>query len=673
MMPKIVRREYAALLVLTLSACRSSNHQSASTGQDVPTLRPLNLLLVTIDTLRADRLGCYGYSRGETPNLDELARRGTLLENAITPTPLTAPSHASMFTGLYPNAHKVRDTGGFILHAPQQTLAEILRRQGRDTAAFVGSSVLKRQFGFNAGFAVYDDEMPKPDPGKMAGEYAERRAGAVVDRAISWLGSQSGKPFFLWVHVFDPHSPYDPPAPFREKYRGRLYDGEVAYTDQQLGRLFAAVGAKAPAGNTLIAVLSDHGESLGEHGEYTHGVFLYDSTLRIVFLVRGPGVPAGLRVKAQVRTIDLLPTLLELMGGRAPGGVQGTSLAPTFTGKPVASWSYLETLYPKINLGWAELRGVRTDLWKYIQAPKPELYDLVNDPGETTSVIGDHAAEVQQFQANLKAAAGAVEKVQTTMADQKTMAQLKSLGYLGGSSGREYELTGKGIDPKDRLDVLKLLYRAVSPDAGVAASERIPMLRRALAQDPANPSIYYHLGDLYRGAARPGDALKLYQEAIRNGLRNAWLFSRIGYLYLQQGNKAEAIASFEKAAQLNPTDAESLNDLAMAYLETGKIADAERVFKWSLSADDQYALAYNGLGLLFIQKQDMGQARENFEKAVQFDPDLMEAQLNLGRLYKIIGANTRARACFETFLAKASPAEYGPVIAKVKAELAEMR
>jgi arylsulfatase A-like enzyme/Tfp pilus assembly protein PilF len=636
----------------------------------------LNLLLVTIDTLRPDRLGCYGYSKIETPNLDEFARRGALFENAITQTPLTAPSHASIFTSLYPTAHKVRDTGGFILHSPHQTLAEILQQQGRDTAAFVGSSVLKRQFGFNAGFAVYDDEMAKPDPRKMAGEYAERRAGEVVDRAVSWLGSQSGKPFFLWVHVFDPHSPYDPPAPFREKYRGRLYDGEVAYTDQQLGRLFAAVAAKPPAGNTLVAVLSDHGESLAEHGEYTHGVFLYDSTLRIAFMLAGPGVPAGLRVQAQARTIDLLPTLLELMGGKAPAGGQGTSLTSTFTGKPAASWSYVETLYPKINLGWAELRGVRTNRWKYIQAPKPELYDLVKDPGETTNVIGDHPAEVrqmvQQMEANLETAARA-EKVRTTLVDQHTMEQLKSLGYLGGSSGREYTLTGNGIDPKDRLEVLKLLYRAVSPDAATPSSQRVPMLRRALADDPTNPSIYYHLGDEYRKAARRSEAMKLYQEAIRKGLQNAWLFSRLGYLYLQQRNKDEAIASYERAAQMNPSDTESLNDLALVYLETGKIREAERVFKWSLSTDDKYALAYNGLGLVYIHKQDMGEARGYFERAVQLDPDLLEAQLNLGRIYKNIGANTRARACFEAFLAKAPPAEYGPVISKVRAELADMQ
>jgi tetratricopeptide (TPR) repeat protein len=477
----------------------------------------------------------------------------------------------------------------------------------------------------------------------------------------------------LWVHVFDPHSTYDPPAPFREKYRGRLYDGEVAYTDQELGRLFAAVAKKSPARNTVIAVLSDHGESLSEHGEYTHGVFLYDSTLRIAFLLAGPGVPAALRVKSQARTIDVLPTLLELMGSKAPAEIQGNSLVPAFTGQPVASWSYLETLYPKINMGWAELRGIRTNGWKYIQAPKPELYDLVKDPGETTNVIGENSTEVQQMEADLRAVADSGARVKTTMVDQRTVAQLKSLGYLGGSSGREYALTRKGIDPKDRIEVLKLLYLAVSHDAGTATSQKIPMLRRALAADPTNPSIYYHLGDEYARAARRGEAMKLYQEAIRNGLGNAWLFSRRGYLFLQQGAREEAIASYEKAAQLNPSDTESLNDLATAYLQTGRIADAERVFKWSLSIDDKTPLAYNGLGLVSIQKRDMGEARGYFEKAVQIDPDLLEAQLNLGRIYKIIGANTRARACFEAFLAKASPAEYGPVITRVRAELAAMQ
>ena len=633
-----------------------------------------NLVLVTIDTLRADRLGCYGYRAGETPNLDQLAKRGAVFENAVTHTPLTAPSHASIFTGLYPTAHQVRDTGGFVLGAAHATLAQILQQRGWDTAAFIGASVLKRQFGFSRGFAVYDDEMPPPDPHRVSGDYAERRAAVVVDRASKWLDARSAKPFFLWVHLFDPHSPYDPPAPFKEKFRSRLYDGEVAYTDQQVGRLLAAVARRPGAANTLVAVLSDHGESLSDHGEYSHGVFLYDATVRIAFLLAGPGVPAGARVKQQARAIDVLPTLLALTNVPVPQSAQGSNLAPALQGKPEPeTFAYLETLYPKINLGWAELRGVRTSRWKYIRAPQPELYDLARDPAEKTNVIGAHPAEVKQLEANLNSVTRGTEKVQTTLVDQRTLAQLKSLGYLGGSSGHEYTLTGRGLDPKQRLDVLKSLYLAVSPDAKTPAAQRAPMLRRALDADPGNPTLYYHLGEEYTRSGHAAEAMKLYQDAIRQGLRNAWLFSRLGYLYLKQGNKDEAIVAYERAAQLNPSDSESLSDLGMAYLETGKPQDAERIFKWCIATDDKFALAYNGLGLVAIDRQDMNSARTYFEKAVQLDPDLLEATLNLGRIYKIQGDKTRARACFERFLAKAPAAEYGPLIAKIKEELAGMR
>jgi arylsulfatase A-like enzyme len=347
-----------AALCLLLAACHSSSKQPAADETHQPTRpdkaprspRRLNLVLVTIDTLRPDRLGCYGYTAIETPNLDGLAHRGVLFQNAVTHTPLTAPSHASLFTGLYPMQHKVRDTGGFVLDKSHPTLATLLHQQGWETTAFVGSSVLKRGFGFDQGFELYDDEMPKPTGKGPAGEYAERRAGKVVERAIHWLDDRAGKTFFLWVHVFDPHSPYDPPSPFREKYKGRLYDGELAYTDQQLGRLFTAVAKVSPPEQTLIAVLSDHGESLSDHGEYTHGVFLYDSTLRIAFLLAGPGVPGAVRVTHHARAIDLLPTLMELIGIKAPEGIPGVSLVPTFDGKDAPTeYSYAETLYPKIN------------------------------------------------------------------------------------------------------------------------------------------------------------------------------------------------------------------------------------------------------------------------------------------------------------------------------------
>src|SRR4051812_16413192 len=431
---------------LLLAGCHSRQAAAPPSSNEIPSLRPLNVVVITVDTLRADHLHCYGYPGIETPGLDGLAQRGVLFESAVAQTPLTPPSHASIFTGQNPTVHNVRNTGGFVLQSSSHPLARILHEQGWDTAAFVSSAVLKKLFGFNNGFGVYDDEMPRPGKRNEFREDPERKASDTVDRAIAWLNNRpSGKPFFLWVHMYDPHLPYQPPAEFAQKYKGRPYDGEIAYADQQIRRLFEAVAQKSPAGQTVTAVLADHGESLGEHGEHTHGVFLYDSTLRIPFIMAGPGIPAGLRVKQQARTIDFLPTLLEVMGGRAPGYVEGVSLVPAFLGKSIATdVSYAETLYPKMNMNWSELRAIRTNRWKYIRAPRPELYDLTSDPGETNNVIQQHGPEAQNFEGHLKKfispGGKGVEKVETAMLDQRVMDQLKSLGYLAGPGGRSYEL-----------------------------------------------------------------------------------------------------------------------------------------------------------------------------------------------------------------------------------------
>jgi arylsulfatase A-like enzyme/Flp pilus assembly protein TadD len=598
-----------------------------------------------------------------------------LFETAVAQTPLTQPSHASIFTGLNPPSHKVRDTGGFILSPSTPTLASLLEQRGWDTAAFVSSAVLKKRFGFDQGFAVYDDQMPRPGNAQEYLEDAERRAGDTVDRAIRWLDGRAGKPFFLWVHLYDPHTPYNPPSPFKEQYADRPYDGEIAYADRELGRLMDRLKSKSPE-RTLVAVLSDHGESLGEHGEYSHGVFLYDSTLRIAFLLDGPGVPAGLRVKAQARTIDVLPTVMELMGGSATSGVDGTSLVPLFTGKDANTHvSYAETLYPKINLGWAELRAIRTLNWKYIRAPRPELYDLNRDPGETNNVIADHPAEVGKFEAQIAAVAreGKTEKVETAALDERTLAQLKSLGYTSGFSARSYALDGQGADPKDRVPVLKLMDAAERPGSGLPASQRIELLQRAVRLDPRNPLLYYSLGSQLEKAGRYEEAMKLYRTAVANGVENGRLHSRLGDLLVRAGKKKDAIPEYEKAAQLNPADAASQANLAIAYMQEGRLADAERTFKAVATLEPSNATAQNGLGLIAVQRQDGDAARGYFEKAVELDPNLLEAQLNLGVLYKMAGDKARARLCFERFLEKAPPDRYRDMIPKVRQELATLQ
>jgi choline-sulfatase len=638
-------------------------------------LKPLNIVVVTIDTLRPDHLHCYGYPNIETPASDQLAQQGALFEDAVAQAPLTPPSHASIFTGQYPTVHGVRNTGGFVLPSSARPLARILQEQGWDTAAFVSSAVLKKVMGFNNGFAVYDDQMPRQGSAEEVSEDPERPGAETVDRALQWLNAQSGKPYFLWVHLYDPHMPYHPPGEFKLKYKDRPYDGEIAYADQQLGRLLEAVRKKSLADQTIIAVLSDHGESLGEHGEYSHGVFLYDSTLRIAFLMAGPGIPAGIRVKQQVRSIDFLPTVITLLGGGAPANVQGLSLTPTFSGKSVATdISYEETLYPKIAMGWAELRGMRTSHWMYIRAPKPELYDRTLDPAESINVIAQHPAEVQKFEAQLKNAIGkeGSEKVQTKMVDQRLMAQMRSLGYLSGFSPQEYDLKGQGPDPKDRVGILKLIYQAESP-GHTPQARRIALLQQAVDEDPKDPSLYHQLGGELEKAGRYSEALQLYQTALHRGVDNGRLHSRIADLSLRAGEKDRAIAEYEKAAQFNPGDLDSQMNLATAYLETGRIPDSERVFKWILTTDPDSAAAQNGLGLIAIQRQDGTSAKAHFERAVQLNPDLLEAQLNLGLLYKMAGDRARARACFEAFLAKASRRQYGEIIPKVKEELTALQ
>ena len=664
----------ALCLCLCVLLASVACHRAAEPTPGPP--RPLNLVLITVDTLRPDHLHCYGYAAIETPTLDGIAKSGVLFENGVTQAPLTPPSHASIFTGLNPPSHKVRDTGGFVLSPSTPTLASLLQQQGWDTAAFISSSVLKKRFGFDHGFAVYDDQMPRPGQGHEFLEDAERRAGDTVDRAVEWLEKRGDKPFFLWVHVYDPHTPYDPPSPFREQYKDRPYDGEIAYADRELGRLMESLKRKSAPEKTLVAVLSDHGESLGEHGEYSHGVFLYDATLRIAFLLSGPGVPAGLRVTPQARTIDLLPTILALMGSPAPAGIEGVSLVPFFTGKDAdTAISYAETLYPKINMGWAELRGIRTNQWKYIRAPRPELYDLTRDPGETNNVLAEHSPEVRKLEAQLVAASRSTgpERVETTPMDEKTLAQLKTLGYTSGFSPRSFSLNGQGVDPKDRVAVLKLMDTAEQPRSGLSAPRRIEALQQAVRLDPANPLLYYSLGAKLEMSGRYDDAMKLYRAAAEKGIQNGRLRSRMGDLLVRSGKKAEAIAEYEKAAVLDPADVASQANLATAYLELGRLGDAERVYKAILAIDPASSAAQNGLGVLAIQRQDGTAARGYFEKAVELDPDLVEAQLNLGLLYQMAGDRVRARACFEQFLAKASPRQYAAVIPKVRAALAELQ
>ncbi|HWF67100.1 MAG TPA: sulfatase-like hydrolase/transferase [Acidobacteriaceae bacterium] len=672
------RRAYVAglcgFVLVLLSSCKSTPKREESPANTA--LKPINVVVITLDTVRADHLHCYGNRNIQTPTIDGLAQQGVLFEKAVAQTPLTQPSHASIFTGTNPNVHNVRDTGGFALQPSSVTLATILQKHGWNTAAFVSASVLKKVFGFSQGFSVYDDQMP--DAGNDNGvPVAVRKASLTVDRALAWLNNQQKQPFFIWVHFYDAHLPYNPPEEFRKQYPHNLYDAEIAYTDQQLGRLLGGIRKKSPADKTLIVLLADHGEGLGDHGEYEHGVFLYDSTVRIPWIMVGPGIPAGIRIQQQAREIDVLPTVLDFLGGKASPAVQGTSMLPTLNGKQVPStYSYEETLYPKLSYGWSELRGIHTAHWMYVRAPKPELYDLHTDPGELNNVIDAHPKEYRELEQQLKSASRLgnkeTETVVANQMDQKTTEQLRSLGYVGGSSSQDIQLNGKGADPKDRVDVLRALHVVTGQDAQkLSASQKIAKLRAVLAEDPTNLALYSDLADQYQAINQYPQALQTYLAAEQHGAANGMTYSHLGELYLRLGNLPQAVANFKQAAQLNPLDVQGQANLATAYVQMNQLDNAERAFRWVLTIQE-FVPAYNGLGIIAMRRHNLPEARKNFERAVKLDPDYTEAQLNLGILCTQTDDFPCARTAFKAFLSQAHPADYKDMIPRVKYALLRM-
>ena len=649
------------LFLLLICGCRTPTEDSQKT-KPAAKWNPFNIVVVTVDTLRPDHLGCYGHTGIKTPHLDRLAEKGTLFENAVCQVPITPPSHASMFTGTYPGVHNVRNVAGFNLDPSHRTLATMLQERGWQTAAFVGAAVLAKTTGLNQGFQTYDDKMNDPE---LGGDAPQLRAERVVDRALEWLKKQSKNvPFFLWVHVYDPHAPYEPPNPFKTQYVKAPYDGEVAYVDRELGRLFEGVENGFPRDKTVVTMLSDHGESLSEHGEPTHGVFLYDATLRIPWIMAGPGIPAGKRVKDQARTIDLLPTLVNLLQGEIPLECQGTSLLPALDGQKVKTdVAYAESLMPKIDMGWAELRAMRTAKWKYVRAPRAELYDLEKDPHELVNVIQNHGDEAEKLESQLailtSTGAGKPEEIRSKSITAETERQLRSLGYVSAGVPRRLVLTGQGADPKDRTHIMQLLDEAITRQKKTPPAQRIRLLERALKEDPNNSTLYLVLGSGYDLNRREQEALALYRSGIeRQVASTSKMYARIARIYGRQGMVDAAIQAYELSLESDPTSLETQEELAVAYMLRGRTAEAERILKGILVLDEANAKAHNGLGWIVLKKREIPEARKHFEKALELDPDLIDAYINLGMLCKNTGDLDGARRSFETFLSKASKTDY---------------
>jgi arylsulfatase A-like enzyme/Flp pilus assembly protein TadD len=669
--------------------------------------RDASVLLITLDTTRADHLECYRQTRApavartshqhdlssaspgsrtpspegvaRTPHLDALAARGVRFDHATAQVPLTLPSHACIMTGAYPPVHGLRDMGGFVLGKTHPTIASIARTAGFATAAFVGSKVLNRRMGLANGFATYDDDMRARDEGDMLpGIYPERRAAVVTDRALDWLKQNSQSRFFLWAHYYDPHAPYDPPEPYKTAYAKDLYSGEIAYTDDQVGRLLDWVAAQPLASRTLIVVIGDHGESLGEHGEKTHGVFLYESTMHVPFIIAGPEVPAGKVINDQVRSIDIMPTVLDFLNLSPGSEAQGVSLWPLVQqGRKVRSnYAYLETLYPRTYMNWSELRAMRTDAWKLIVAPRPELYNLERDPQESNNLIARYPADADQLQKKIWEVAGEQnrqEKVVANPVDPATRQELESLGYVSAGTPREIRLGTQAPDPKDRVGVLESLSEVeflLNKHSYPRAAE---MMQHALERDPTNALVHIYLATALEKTGQLERAVATYQHAVDLKLGTDQIYSRLGKVYLRLHQLDKAVDAMTRGMELNPTDLDNLRNLATAELELGRVSEAEKAFKAITTQNDRYAAAWNGLGLVAIRRDDAEEARRDFEKAIAADSNEPEALLNLGVLYQKAGNKQQAVLYLQKFLDTAPADNYSHMFPQVREAIRECR
>jgi arylsulfatase A-like enzyme/Tfp pilus assembly protein PilF len=619
----------------------------------LPARAPRNLLLLSLDTLRADHLGSYGHAGAQTPRLDALARSGLRFEKATTVVPLTLPAHSSLMTGTFPGWHGVRDNGGFYLDDEQVTLAEVLRDQGFRTGGFIASFVLDRRWGIAQGFERYFDEFDlesfKDSPSMDA---IQRPGGEVVDRALEWLGADKRKPFFAWVHLYDPHTPYEAPEPYRSRFPRTMhgaYDAEIAFTDSQVGRLLDALELDGRLAETLVIVLGDHGEMLGEHGEQTHGFFIYEAATHIPLIVSGPGLPARV-IPDQVRMVDVMPTALALLGVASPKPVQGVSLLPLVGGGRLDLVAHSESWYPRYHYGWSELRAVQDGRFKFIRAPRPELYDLQDDPREGKDRSGEDAARLEALSRSLEdleaRTASASAPKGPRPVDAETEERLAALGYVGGSiSRRNLEDRPRG-DPKDKIGLYNLLKQAGTSSAEGRVDEAIAKVGQALAQDPEIVEGHMLLGNFLKKATRPKEAIAAYRQAlVLDDEHQGALFS-LALTYKEQGRLQDARAGFERARELDPRNGKVLWQLADLYMRQGDPAKAETVIQDALARKvDEHRFLLK-LGESQIEAKQFAEAEKSLKAALEKKADLDTARFNLGLAYEEQGRIEEAIASY---------------------------
>ncbi len=677
-----------------------------------------NVLLVTFDTTRADHLGCYGNARIHTPTVDGLAAQGVLFEHAYSPIPITLPSHSSLMTGKVPFAHGVRDNGLFRLGEEQTTLAEVLRAAGYRTAAAVGAFPLLGEMGIDQGFELYDDHLTTAYE-DLYGErvfpkerlfFDERRAARVNEAVLPWLEEHHAEPFFLWVHYFDPHLPHEPPEPFDQLYAHELYDGEIAYADESLGTLLGHLRRLGAYDDTLVVFASDHGEGRGEHQESTHSMLVYDSTLHVPLILKPPaalaGVRPGQRVTTRVGTVDVLPTVLDLLGVAALEDLQGRSLRPLLEDAPPGEEAsrrrlYAETLSPRLSRGWGEQRALLLGDYKYIHGPRRELYDLAGDPREIDNLVDlrpDLARGMQRELADYLAEHQVADLDGSVDVDAETARRLQALGYLQGSGARVgpivEELREDGAPPQDHVRNIGAYSRAKN----LLFSGRLPEAREVLldllSRDPENPHYLELMAHAETGLGRFEPALEILEqlETLTTGFPPPErVLENAGRILLAQGKVAEALDKYqlaqeiaessagqyrlakihqnlgrggaelrhlERALELDATFVPARLDLAIRQVVGGDLEGAEAHFLRALDDGPYHPRGFFNYGAFLVQNEEPEAALAYFERAAELRPDYLEALYALVETHWRIGQREQALARSQTLdrLAPESPA-----------------
>jgi arylsulfatase A-like enzyme/predicted Zn-dependent protease len=601
-------------------------------------LKNCNVILITLDTTRADHLGCYAPGRGLTPNLDALAAAGTVFERCIAQVPLTLPAHATILSGTYPAFHRVRDNGGFGVPEGLGLISETLQQKGFATSAFISAYVLHSKWGLKRGWDTYDDTFRFSKTKTLSLDNIQKLAGEVLPEAEEWLASNGKKRFFSWIHLYDPHAPYTPPAPFDSIYANNPYQGEVAYMDAELGKFFSFLKAHGLWDNTLIVVTADHGEMLGEHGEVGHGFFLYEDAVHVPLIIRSPWQLPAQRVSAIVEHVDIVPTILEALGISAVEKLQGESLLGSAFGGPSAGpgQAYSETWYPRQHFGWANLTAFYQDGYKFIEAPKEELYDMASgDTAETDNLGLKKSAVLKKLKAALedflaRAGHGFLQPENKAALSRDDREKLAALGYLSTVADSTEKTVL--IDPKDKVKVFNDMTRArIMQEAG-QIGPAIDLMTGILRSDPDIVDGRMLLGNLYFKEKRFTEALAAYREVIRQKPADNFAMVNLADTLIAMKRYDEAEKEIHAFRTVFPRDPAFIQLLGQVAMERQRPDEALALFRQALDIDPGYAEAYLKMGEIYLQRQDLANAEKCLAKAQEINPDLDKVPFMLAQV-----------------------------------------